>query len=151
MTKQKIRLIAEPKDREDGNIIDQLGTIIIMLFIFSMVLAYAAYGKTVQQKLMIDNTAKEYLYIMEQTGYLQDTDKGTLTTSLNDKGITVTDDFAGTDFNQVAYGDKVTLSFQCEFQNPLFTTFSKDSALFHIPGLNKMITYTVYMTATSKW
>ena len=149
MTKQKIRLIAEPKHKEEGNIIDQLGAIIVMLFVFSMILAYAAYGKTVQQKLTIDNIAKEYLYEMEQTGYLKN--KDALTTALIDNGITVTDDYAGTTTTQVAYGDKVILSFQCEFPNPLFTTFANDSKLFHGTGLSEMNTYTVYMTATSKW
>lgn len=134
---------------EHGNVIDQLGSIIVMAFVFAMILAYAAYGNVVQKRLSIDNTAKEYLYKMEQEGLLTDADKANMTKDLADAGVTV-EDFNGTTTKQVAYGDKVELICKVKFENPLYTVFKKDS-LISISGFEETIEHTIKMSATSKW
>lgn len=134
---------------EEGNIIDQLGSIIVMVFIFAMILANAAYGSSVQKRLNIDNVAKTYLYIMEQNGYLSEEDETNMTNELASLGVSVVS-FEGTTKTQVAYGDRVTLQCKVEFQNPLYSVF-ENGAVVNLPGFPSTISYNIYSTATSKW
>ncbi len=143
--------LKKARHREEGNIIDQLGAIIVMGFIFALLLVYAAYVKSVQMKLRIDNVSKEYLYVMEQEGYLSDANLANLVADLEAEEVAVTNGFAGTTFDQVPYGDQVVLTYECEFTNPLFKTFGQDDSMFHIPGFEQMNTYDVWMSATAKW
>lgn len=136
---------------EEGNIIDQLGSIIVMVFVFAMILANAAYGKTVQMKLSIDNIAKEYLYAMEQNGILDADNKNNMVSDLADIGVTVVDDFAGSTVEkQAAYGDKVKLICHVQFENPLYSVF-ENGVVVTIPGFVQTIDYEINMSATSKW
>ncbi len=142
---------------EEGNIIDCLAAILIVFFIFAMILAYSAYGKITQERLLIDQRAKEYLYRMEEYGYIKEGDPdeshapstNELIQELADMGVTVTIDDATTT-EQAGYGDKVTLAFNSVFPNPLFVTFGQAS-MFKILGFNNTISYFVTMSSTAKW
>lgn len=142
---------------EDGNIVDQAGTILVMGFMIAMILVYACYGKMVQQRLAIDNIAKEYLYQMEEQGCLTAEMQTKMTNQLTSMGISGIS-FAGTTNlgnNQATYGSSLTLVCSMEFDNPLYSLMSSEKrgskTLFTIVGLNRKIKYTTKMTGTSKW
>lgn len=160
-------------NKEAGNIIDELGSIIVIAFMFAMVLAYAGIAKLAEMKLGIDNVAKEYLYIMEEEGYLSTDEEESLTNDLVSLGVDEDSlDFSGTDTSQVAYGDQVTLYFTGTFDNPLYDLLSSDKhsydgeayelnadgspvdsnrTMFTIAGLSEKITFTINFSSTAKW
>lgn len=157
--------------KESGSlVIDELGSLLVMAFVFAMLLAYVAYSKQVQMKLAIDNVAKEYLYQMEQEGYLSNEMMNLMTEDLVLIGVKRESiSFAGTshmDTNQAAYGDIITLRCSVTFDNPLYTLLSVEKhsngqeynpqtnasgTFFTIAGLNPTITYNINMPATAKW
>lgn len=140
---------------EQANVIDQLGTIFVVAFVFALILAYSAYGKLVQERLAIDNVAKEYLYRMEEKGYLTSDDKILLEEDMESIGVKeiqfTSSSGVSTTETQVAYGDKVTLALNVEFINPLYATFSTEGAMIKIFGFEKNISYDVIMSSTAKW
>lgn len=142
--------VARVSRDEKGNIIDQLGSIIVMAFVFAMILAFASYGKIVLMKLTVNNTAKEYLYKMEQNGYMTENDRDAMSEKLAEYGITVVDEYAGTTKSQVPYGDQVKLMCEVEFTNPMYSVF-KEGSYIVIPGFPEKLSYNVSLTATSKW
>lgn len=159
MTKKKFFCL---KHLEKGNVIDQIGSIFVVAFIFAMILAYAAYGKVTQQRLSINNIAKEYLYRMEENGYMSDEDRENFVEDMSYIGVTVNGGATSvsaltakgevTDGTQVTYGDKVTLAFTAEFENPFFSLFTKaGGSMFRIMGFEEKITYEVVMSSTAKW
>ena len=135
---------------EDGNVVDQMGTLIVMIFVFAMVLAYAAYGRTVQIRLRIDNACKEALYSMEQQGYLTDEAADALEVSLTAEGVAIAS-MGETTTEQVAYGDPVLLECDVTFKNPFFLAFNTSSTWFDLTGFSADSQYSVRMSATSKW
>lgn len=145
----------DPKHLEKGNVIDQIGSVIVLAFMFCMILAYSAYGKITQERLLINNTAKEYLYRMEENGYMSPEDIVNFENDMKAIGATVTSLEANgeeTDCDQVTYGDKVTLAFNVEFENPFFSVFTKEGgSLFRIMGFDEKISYDVVMSSTAKW
>lgn len=144
-------LFVHKKTTEKGNIIDQLGSIIVMAFVFAMILAFAAYGKIVQAKLSINNIAKEYLYRMEQNGLMTSEDMAEMTEKLANEGITVIENgFNGTTTEQVPYGEEVILICNVEFENPLYSVF-KEGSYIVISGFPEKLQYGVSLPATSKW
>lgn len=141
---------------ENGNIIDELGSIFVMIFIVALILVYTAYGRLTQERLAVNNIAKEYLYKMEEQGYLSPDDKINMENDLASEvdGITVAWDAVTQNVNpeqQVTYGDTVTLSFSVTFPNPLFMTFSRDESYVKIPGFSNTLTYPVSVSSTAKW
>ncbi len=136
---------------EKGNIIDELGCILIIAFIFALILVFSSYGKATQLHLEINNIAKEYLYKMEETGYLSEEDEAALKANMIAIGATEIVVEATTTTTQVPYGGKVTLAMNVTMTNPLYSTFGKDSSMFHIGGFSETLTYPVCMSSTSKW
>lgn len=143
------------KKIEKGNIIDQLGSIILVAFVFALILAYSGYGKVTQERLAINNVAKEYLYKMEEQGYLSSDNEDLLVSDMKSIGATVNstklEDGTATSTSQVTYGDKVTLALQVSFSNPFYTLFGMKNSQFHIPGFEKELNYIVRMSSTAKW
>lgn len=143
-----------PKRFEEGNIIDQLGSIIMVAFMFALILAYASYGKITQERLAIDNVSKEYLYKMEEVGYLSDDDRDRLIEDMAAIGVVVNDFSANgvsTNTTQVTYGDKVTLALNVTFENPLYTTFSRNDSYIRFLGFEENLSYNIVMSSTAKW
>ena len=137
---------------EDGNAIDMLGSAFVLLFMIVLVLAYSSFAKLSQQRMAIDNIAKEYLYAMEEHGYMSSEEMAGMTADLAAIGVTASS-FAGTDIVQVTYGERVHLVCTTNFENPVYRFFSSDrqTGLFAMAGLPDIITYEVDMSATAKW
>lgn len=179
--KEQFSLLLHTKKnkKEPGNIVDQMGSLFVMVFMLVMVLVLIAYSKMVQMRISIDNVVKEYLYQMEEEGCLTEEMQASMKEELRDLGVDYGSageaiSFAGTSnlgTNQAAYGDKVTLVCTMTFPNPLYETISaekkgnghtwevddagnlksRDATWFTIAGLEQTITYTAKMSATSKW
>lgn len=147
----------QPKQKqlERGSVISQIGSILIVAFIFALILAYSAYGKITQERLAINNVAKEYLYKMEEMGFLSSEDQVNLDLDMANIGATIvsytTSDGSITDTSQVTYGDRVTLALAISFQNPLYRVFSTDEAMFQIHGFEENLNYELVMSSTAKW
>ena len=149
-----------PNKKEQGNVIDYLGSLFVVAFIFVMILAYAAYGKVTQQRLAIDNCAKEYLYRMEEYGFIAKDAASVvghsptiaeLVDSYEAIGVEAVVDEANTTVSQVGYGDPVTLTLTATFDNPLFTTFGDEDSMFSILGFDEKLAYNVSISSTAKW
>lgn len=62
---QKISYEKYCKHYAYGNIIDLMGSLIVMMFCFALIFAMMCYGKLTEMKLSIDEVCKTYLYQME--------------------------------------------------------------------------------------
>ena len=143
---------------EEGNVIDEIGSVLVMILVFALILVFAAYGKVTMQHLAVNNVAKEYLYRMEENGCLTSDEVTSLKADMKSTGVTNTED---TDFlsnasdveTQVTYGAKVTLSLKVKIPNPLYTTFgNKDNLLYKsVMGFPQTFSYPIVMSSTSKW
>ena len=155
---------SEASRQEHGTLFfDEIGSIFIIFLTFSLILAFACYAKLITIKLSVNNITKEYLYQMEQYGYLSADLQDNMREDLNKMNIHTEDDcFTGTSHgatNQARYGEKITLVCDVFFENPLYTYLSskehpdEHGILFtiDIPESNKYIYYTVEMLSTSKW
>lgn len=152
------------KKMDIGNIVDQLGSMLIMMFCFALIFAMSAYGKMVEMKLDINNICKTYLYQMEQDGCLTTTNQASMLNELANIGVMIDGDTLkdttnlgdGAD-NQAAYGDKMKLVCHAKFTNPLYQLLGKetkpqnDNLYFVVPGLSPTLSYTVELSATAKW
>ena len=139
--------------KEHGSLLmDELGVFLVLMFCIVMILTYASYTKIIQNKMTIDNKVKEYLYVLEEEGYLSSAKQAQMKTELENLGITI-HDFVGTTTSQVEYGTKVRLKCKVSFSNQLYEQLSgeKHQHLFTIIGLSPTITHQVDMTSTSKW
>lgn len=151
-----------PFQMEAGNIVDQLGSLLVMLFMFVMVMVFAAYSKSAMMRISIDNITKEYLYQMEQYGCLTTEMQAAMRQELRDIGVDYgtngeTISFEGTSNlgdHQATYGDRVTIVCTMTFPNPIYEVVSsekKGNMLFTVAGIPRTISYTSKMSATSKW
>ena len=142
---------------EYGNAIDQIGSILVVVFIFALILAYSAYGKLTQERLAVDNVAKEYLYKMEEYGYLRSEDEDAMVLAMESVGAEVvsfgdtTREKESASDAQVTYGDQVILDLTLSYPNPFFNVFSSDNAWIKILGFEEDIQYHIRMSATAKW
>lgn len=154
------------KDRENGNAIDLMAGVFVMIMLFAMILGMIAHGSLVERKLNIDNTVKEYLYIAEQYGHLCNGTDGYSSSSCQNYCATLekilVDDLncisakveADTTTTQVSYGNPVKVHVSVEFYNPLYEKLSAEehnNTWFTIAGLDKVLDYSVSYTATSRW
>lgn len=149
------------KRKENGNAIDLIASVFVVAFIFALILSYACYGKTVQERLAIDNIAKKYLYRMEENGYMLPAEKdmmvadlGRIGATVEENGWTVTTSSGTyvTDESQVTYGDTVTLACKVKFPNPFYQTFGTAGAFFRMNRYTEeYVSYEIVMSSTSKW
>lgn len=147
---------------DDGNVIDLMGSLIVMMFCFALIFAMMCYGKLTEMKLSIDEVCKTYLYQMEQEGCLTVENQKDMIDDLVALGVRLDSiKFDGTTnlgTNQAAYGDKMNLITTVSFTNPLYTMLARETKgdnpmLFVVERgiLAPEVTYTVDMTATAKW
>ena len=156
--------------KEDGNAIDWMAGVIVMIMMFVMIMAFAAFGRQVDIRLDVNTTAKKYLYKMEEKGYLDNSEyndfldelEGIFTTAEDVEVTSITDNTGrnGTPVgasNQVAYGDTVRLMAKIRFRNPIYTYIDKNgrnnkgTLWFSVAGLNQYTEYTIDVSGTSKW
>lgn len=137
------------KKKEDGDMIDMMGSVLVLIFVFGMVLAYFSYSKMIQMKMSIDNIAKEYLYQMEESGQFTTAMQNSMKAELQALGCTV-NNFTGTSptgSTQAGYGSVITLKCSVTFPNPLYTNLGTASHTgtfdFVTIATNAKITYTV--------
>ena len=152
--------------REEGNVVDLMAGILVMILLFAMILAMIIYGSLVEKRLAIDNTVKEYLYIAEQYGHLCNGVDGFKSsvcrdycseleqTLINTHGCTEAKVEPDTTVKQVAYGNQVRVHVTVKFPNPLYEQFSqeeKGDGMFTLLGIQPVLEYSVSYDATSRW
>lgn len=141
------------RSKEYGTIVDELSCLLIMLFMTMLILVYAAYGKTVQYRLNIDNIAKSHLNQMEQNGYL---DMNSLRSDMAKIGVTLVEGtWSNSTTSQVKYGDVVTITGDVSFANPLYDIMNKKDGkpkdIMFFVKVPSTISYHVKMSATAKY
>ena len=152
--------------REDGNAIDLMSGVLVMVLLFVIILIMIAYGSLVSKRLDIDNTVKEYLYIAEQYGHLCNGSDGLKSEVckdfcseleqklVNEHGCLSASVLPDTTMSQVPYGDKVRVHVVVQFTNPLYEKIGaeeKGQSMFTIAGIQRVIEYSVSYDATSRW
>lgn len=151
------------KGEEEGNYIDMMAGVFMMVCFFALILVMASYGSLVDKRLSVNNAIKNYLYIAEQQGGLTSEDVSNLEDILSDYDCTVesvtvngsTDWVAKGNGNQVPYGDKIVLEVSVSFANPVYEVIGADSGetrgWFGASGIRKTIKYTKKLSSTSRW
>lgn len=151
------------KKDEDGNYIDMMAGVFMMVCFFAIILVMASYGSLVDKRLSINNTIKNYLYIAEQQGGLTSEDVENLKDILSDYNCTVdsitingsTNWIAKGNGNQVPYGDKIVLEVTVSFANPVYEVIGTEDGnsrgWFGVVGIDKTIQYTKTLSSTSRW
>jgi len=144
---------AAPKKKESGSmLIDEIGSLLVLVFMIAMILAYAGYSKSVQTRLSIDSIAKKYLYQMEAQGYLSTNMQADMTNDMAGIGVTI-ENFSGTSHTavQAGYGDKITLGCTLSFDNPLYSFFTVEKGGLFSAIIEDTIEYSINMSSTAKW
>jgi hypothetical protein len=159
--------MSKGQKKEEGNYIDWMAGVFIMVLIFAMTLVMMSYGSLVDKRLSINNAIKNYLYIAEQQGGLTQADVNSMKSILQGYGVTVnsvtingrSDKWIGeagtSNGNQIPYGDQIDLEVTVTFTNPIYQIVgakeSGETGWFKVGGLNKTITYTKKLSSTSRW
>lgn len=145
------------KKKEDGDMVDMMGSVLVLIFVFGMVLAYFSYSKMIQMKMSIDNIAKEYLYQMEESGQFTTAMQNSMKAELQALGCTV-NNFTGTSptgATQAGYGSVITLKCSVTFPNPLYTNLGTASHTgtfdFVTIATNANITYTIERKSVARY
>lgn len=160
----KLNVISLKKvNTERGNFVDNMGVLFVMAFVFALLLAFISYAKMIQMKLDVDHIAKQYLYIMEQYGYLPSDINGNTEQTIKEalaKAGCDPDSFVLNksvtqygSFKQVEYGDSVSFCFYVKGKNPLYTYLhgNPEDNWFFQQWINQYVDINVHVTSTSKW
>ena len=159
MEKQRLKFLApflnKRKAREDGNVIDLMAGVLVMVLIFAVIIVMVSYGSLVDKKLTINSVVKDYLYLAEQQGGLTVGDVENLKAEIKGYGanadsVTINGATNWVDKdngNQVPYGDKIDLEVTVSFTNPVYATTGlnndgSNASWFKVGGLDEFITYT---------
>lgn len=161
-TKKKLHILNK---KEEGNVIDWLASVLVMIMMFAMIMTMATFARSVDIRLHVNNVMKKYLYTMEENGFLQTEDKTNLEAELEsdpyiEKAQVISDGSDGTNVgknNQVAYGDKVYLKVKVIIKNPVYEymhTSSRGGAIWFNTSdgsMEEKMERTFVISGTSKW
>lgn len=143
--------------KEPGSIfMEEISVIFVMVFMFIMMLIYSSYIRAIEMKTVLNTVGREYLYQMEQYGYLSNQMQIMMREDLIALGVIPDSiDFQETSHKEPAkaeYGEKVTLVCQVTFENPIYTVINVPQ--LNLPFLtesNRNVDYEIRMSATTKW
>lgn len=159
---------------EDGNVIDMMAGVFMMVCLFAIILTMLAYFALVERRLSINNAIRNYLYLAEQQGGLTEDDKANLKKFLVDnygcdketleiKVLWCKKDGGESEVAsgaQVPYGDTIKLSVKMDFPNPIYQVIGlTDEQIANGEGekywfrvkTNKSIYYEKSLSSTSRW
>lgn len=137
----------------NSNIMSQVGSLIVMLFVVAILLLYIDYSHIVMTKIDLDNLTKNMLLTAEMYGGLSEEDMDSFYKNLATLGIEK-EDIIDADFptkkdkGQITYGKKIEISYTIKITSPVYERFSgsmfgsKVSPTLNIP---------IYGTTVSKW
>lgn len=148
--------------KEDGTYIDMMAGVFMMVCLFALILVMLGQAALVEKRLDIKTAIKNTLYIAEQQGGLYSADVDAFKTTLQSYGCTVNEiKINGSSSNlsnggkQVPYGDRITLSVDVSFDNPLFKVIGKGNAngdgWFKTKNVSTQIHYSTEISSTSRW
>lgn len=163
-TKLKNIFALSENAKEDGNTVDMMAGVFMMVCFFALILVMASYGSLVEKRLSINNTIKNYLYLAEQQGGLTADDVKELEGILSDYGCTLESITINGQKNhwiekgngkQIPYGEKIVLEVKVSFANPVHDVIGTDDSnsqgWFKVAGLDDTIQYTKTLYSTSRW
>lgn len=96
--------------KDSGRIDDCLFVMVSLLFVVIISLVLFTGTETLQQKIMINQIARQYILKMETEGCLQYADAEEMEKRLNEIGVTDVS-FTGTTMSQTGYGMDIVLEF----------------------------------------
>ena len=94
--------------RDPGNIANIMITGIFILAMTAIMMSFMDDMQLVQQKMEINQIARNGILRMETVGYLSSEDQMVMRQELEKQGVTDLD-LGGTTMNEVGYGEKITL------------------------------------------
>lgn len=154
---------------EDGNYVDMMAGVFMMVCLFAVILAMLAYSALVEKRLSINNAVRNYLYIAEQQGGLTAGNVADLQKLLGEnygcENISVKingeEKWIGSSGNvQVAYGSQIKISAEMDFPNPLCQVIGLSDAQMADGGSDKhwfrmpiapYLHYKNELSSTSRW
>lgn len=99
--------------KRKGNIIDWLGSVIVILAIVLLILSYLNFTRVFDIKEDVKQVSREYMLKMETVGYLTPEDSVSLTNRLNALGVKNIDLTGSTVGEPAGYGNSIVLSIKC--------------------------------------
>lgn len=169
------------KRTEEGNVVDLMAGVLMMVCLFALILAMLAYSALVERRLAINNAVRNYLFIAEQQGGLTKHTDGS-----PDDGKTLIDFLvknygasdvkvyigeheydaggpgwindhgaSGHEMQNIPYGTAFELKVEMQIPNPLYQVLGAsnngDKYWFKVGGLSHTIPYTISLSSTSRW
>lgn len=121
--------------KRKGSLVDVLSSLIVILCLTIIMLAYLYTIQAADMKLQIDQLARKYILEMETTGYLSEAEETRLKQELTQLQVEEID-LTGTTFSQAGYGNPVYLQIQCSIPSQsihteggnLFTFFTEEKS-----------------------
>lgn len=133
--------------KREGNIIDILSSLFLLITSFIIVTAYLTCIQMITIKADADQIARRYILDMETTGYMSVSSRTQLLQELEE--ISATDiDLSGTTFANVGYGNPVYLSIKCNIQGENLNTTSGNMLSFFFEDAK--IPVEIYKMSTAK-
>lgn len=143
-----MQTLPKRKEKEPGNAIDLMASGFVLLFCILMILFTLSYAEVVELKLEADMIGKNYLYRMEQEGYLSPDGKSEMIAAFQEKEMQVIINLATT-IQQVPYGEPVTLDVNITCKNPVYEQLQNNWLINTI--IKPELKYHLNYTTTSKW
>lgn len=95
-------------DKKKGSMMKMLPVLLAMVAVVAMSVMYLSYMSDYDKREMADQIAREYILLMESTGYLPEERTTELVGKLKDIGFTNIN-LAGTTISKVNYGEELIL------------------------------------------
>lgn len=97
--------------KQEGNVGDLAGSMVCLLGMTIVMLAYMNNVMLLQKKLLVGQIARKYILRMETVGCLEDEDEDQMSAELLEAGVTQLN-LEGTTRTPVSYGTPIRLSIQ---------------------------------------
>lgn len=137
----------------NSNIMTEIGSFVVMLFVVAILLLYIDYSHIIMTKIDLDNLTKNMLLTAEMYGGLTDNDMESFYQNLEALDIQreniVDADFpTQKDKGQVIYGEKIEIKYTVKMASPVYERFS--NSIFG-SNVSPIIEIPIYGTTVSKW
>ena len=162
---------------EEGNVVDLMAGVLMMVCLFALILAMLAYSALLERRLAINNAVRNYLFIAEQQGGLTLENGNDLKTFIaTNYGVDIETikvyvaeheynagglgwiNLHGTsdhEMQNIPYGTAFELKVEMQIPNPLYQVLGAsndgDMYWFKVGGLSHTIPYTISLSSTSRW
>jgi hypothetical protein len=134
--------------KRKGNVIDWMGSLLLVLAITLLVLAYMNFMAVFNIKEDVKQLSREYMLRVETVGYLTPQDEAALTADLQALGVTGISLSGTTRGTPAGYGNRVSLVISCSIPGDVLNMHGD---LFRAAFESKSWPVKVTRLSTAKW